>query len=60
MFEDINNMMKAIECHEKALAIATEIGHKQSQGVCYELFGRLYVCLRKCVIAEENLEKGLS
>ena len=60
MFECINNKIKAIECHEKALAIATEIGDRKLEGKCCQLLGRVYVSTRECVIAEEYLKRELS
>ena len=53
-------MVKAIEYHQKALAIANETGNKHWEGVCYQLLGRVYVSLRECVIAEEYPKKALS
>ena len=53
-------MVKAKEYSEKALAIATEIGDRKIEGVCYQFLGGVYVSLRECVIAEEYLKKELS
>jgi len=53
-------MVKAKEWHEKALAIATEIGDRQIEGVCFYGLGTVYASLGECVMAEEYLKKALS
>ena len=53
-------MVKAIECDEKALAIASEIGDRALEGICHLHLGRVYESLHKCVIPEEYLKKALS
>ena len=60
VFECINNMLKAIEYHEKALAIATKIGNRPLEGRCHLSLGRVYRSLRESVIADEYLKKALS
>ena len=60
VFETINNMVKAKEYHEKALAIVCEIGDRVTEGLCYLHLGKVYVSLGEYVMAEEHLKKALS
>lgn len=56
----IGEYAEAKEYYEKALSIATEIGDKEVEALCYRNLGTVNFFLRKCVEAKEHTEKALA
>ena len=60
MFQSLGEYQKAKEHHEKALAIATEIGVKIGEGTCYGNLGGVFKSLGEYQKAKECYEKSLA
>jgi tetratricopeptide (TPR) repeat protein len=59
LYEQISSYQKAIEYHEKALAISLEIGDKQNEGNSFKNLGLAFSALGQVEKAIEYYEKAL-
>ena len=59
MFHSLGEYQNAKEYHEKALAIAIEIGHRRGEGTAYLNLGVVYSNLNKNRKAEEHFDKAV-
>ena len=60
MFDSLGEYQNAKEYHEKALAIAIEIGDRRGEGTTYGNLGNVFYSLGECQNAKEYHEKALA
>ena len=59
MLQTLGENIKAKECFERALAIATEIGDRSGEASCYENLGAVFLSLWQYDKAQEYLQRAL-